>query len=240
MGDFKRSPSGSSTLGEKATVERPFISKSPSNSSFGFENTFRVLESQVSQNSTLSGDDDTVLLPNNDPPIVTTLELELGAVARLQQFHYYSTPKNDNKARSSRTTTVNSEIAPARPEDCDRYLEFLNQFIKKSRQKVVVKSEEPRGVPCDKTVSITISGDLDDTEDEPGLVEFGEYPELVYCIAKDKTGRYRLQSKDQRRIKSPQRTTEENSNEGIMIGVGLGGVRVMNNLVKLHYDPPRS
>lgn len=216
MGDFKRSPSGS-TLGEKATEERPFISKSPSNSSFGFENTFRVLESQVSQNSSLSGDDN--VLPNNDPPIVTTLELELGAVARLQQFHYYSTPKNDNKTRSSRTTTVNSRTSETatRPEDCDRYLEFLNQFIKKSRQKVVKSGD--RGVPCDKAVSITISGDLeydnDDTEDEPGLVEFGEYPELVYCIAKDKTGRYRLQSKDQRRIKSPQRTAEEDSNEGI-------------------------
>lgn len=226
MGDFKRSPSGSnhSQVGQQQQLlkasdeseERPFISKSPSNSSFGFENTFRVLESQVSQNSTLSGgaeeDNEGILLLQ--PPIVTTLELELGAVARLQQFNYYSTPKSNNQAttRISRPATTVQQPT-TRPEDCDKYLEFLNQFIRKSRQKVKSAAAERDVVAddCDKVVSITVSGSGDDAG-EPGLVEFGEYPELVYCIAKDKTGRYRLQNKDQRRIKSPQGT---NNNEGI-------------------------
>lgn len=223
MGDFKRSPSGSnhSQVGQqqqllKATdesEERPFISKSPSNSSFGFENTFRVLESQVSQNSTLSGgaeeDNEGILLLQ--PPIVTTLELELGAVARLQQFNYYSTPKSNNQA-STRISRPTVQQPTTRPEDCDKYLEFLNQFIRKSRQKVKSAAAERDVVAddCDKVVSITVSGG--DDAGEPGLVEFGEYPELVYCIAKDKTGRYRLQNKDQRRIKIPQGT---NNNEGI-------------------------
>lgn len=210
VGDFKSSPSVKQLLlkpkcgdvEQQQQVadeeQRPFISKSPSNSSFGFDNTFRVLESQVSR--------DEELLPDNNPPIVTTLELELGAVARLQQFNYYSTPKNKCAAPAP---VVARGRAATRPEDCDKYLEFLNQFIRKSRQKVPSDKRGAGGagggVSCDK-ISITVGGD-DEEEVDPGLVEFGEYPELVYCIAKDKSGRYRLQNKD--RVKSPQRTNNE-------------------------------
>lgn len=205
VGDFKKSPSVIDCNGQEQLLrvnsgnlsksdgeeQRPFISKSPSNSSFGFDNTFRVLESQVSR-------DDTEI---NEPAIVTTLELELGAVARLQQFSYYSTPKSSRTARTLPSTPVSS----TRPEDCDKYLEFLNQFIKKSRQKVTNGEKNKNGAECKSAISITV-GDGDEDE-EPGLVEFGEYPELVYCIAKDKTGRYRLQNKD--RINSPQRPQDE-------------------------------
>lgn len=211
VGDFKRSPSvnGNQEQEQQESLKveekeegRPFISKSPSNSSFGFDNTFRVLEKQVSTS-------DEGLPDNHQPAIVTTLELELGAVARLQQFNFYSTPKSSGAGqRSSRSTTISPKV---NPEDCDKYLEFLNQFIRKSRQRV---SDKKASADCDTTatnVSITVAGD--DGDDEPGLVEFGEYPELVYCIAKDKSGRYRLQNKD--RIKSPQRTQNEGKHSSL-------------------------
>lgn len=225
VGDFKRSLSSSGKVNllvkdESDPETRPYISKSPSNSSFGFENTFRVLESQVS-----GGDGDQSQQQPHQPPIVTTLELELGAVARLQQLNYYSTPvKGSNELSTGGATPTQVSLRSSRPlhqqlvpppptGDCDKYLEFLNQFIKKSRQKDKGVGEVGSGASAaegDK-VSITVGGCEEDNDNnneaDDGLVEFGEYPELVYCIAKDKSGRYRLQNKD--RIKSPQRTSNE-------------------------------
>lgn len=230
MGDFKRSLSSSGKVNllvkdESDPGTRPYISKSPSNSSFGFENTFRVLESQVS-----GGDADQSQQQPHQPPIVTTLELELGAVARLQQLNYYSTPvKGSNELSTGGATPTQVSLRSSRPlhqqlvpppptGDCDKYLEFLNQFIKKSRQKDKVGGASAAN--GDK-VSITVGGceeDNDNNEADDGLVEFGEYPELVYCIAKDKSGRYRLQNKD--RIKSPQRTSNEGKHSRPEVVVG--------------------
>lgn len=199
VGDFKRSSPPSSLLlkppgtpldgdEEDGVVDqRQLICKSPSNSSFGFENTFRVLQNQVSRDDEHRNTSD-----NSNPAIVTTLELELGAAARLQQFSQnYSTPKSEVRATTVRRR-INSPTQPELVVDSDKYLEFLNQFIRKSRQKKGDTSDDY----CDKTQSEAV----DEVEGEPGLVEFGEYPELVYCITKDvKSGRYRLQNKDRRK-----------------------------------------
>lgn len=193
VGDFNRSPLQTPNKGQFLTPAedepRSFLCKSPSNSSFGFENTFRVLERQVSGSTLTDTDDEEVrsVLRNQKPP--TTLELELGAVARLQQSSncYYSTPN----AVTTKTTTIRP--AKSTTDDSDKYLEFLNQFVKKSRQKERRSNDNDK--PCDKKSDGVVAA-------EPGLVEFGEYPELVYCISRDsRTGRYRLQNKD--RIKSP-------------------------------------
>lgn len=218
VGEFKRTGSKQRLLNAGGNNEeaeaKPFISKSPSNSSFGFENTFRVLESQVSQTSTVSGygtgtDEEGLQMANRQPVIVTTLELELDAMTRLQQFNGSSTPKDKQPMMGQLRrgpdlgTSSDGESNP----DSDKYLDFLNQFIRKSRQR---KQQSPGGSGCDKTEesdccdknAAAIGVDL-----EEGLVEFGEYPELVYCMKRDRAGRYRLQNKD--RIKSPARKSNE-------------------------------
>lgn len=149
------------------------ISKSPSNSSFGFENTFRVLERQVSTNSI-----------TETPQIVTTLDLELDAIARLQEFQN-ETPTKMNCTPSSPVTATKAFVQAKNPLNCDKYLEFLKDFIERNRRKKF-EGTKRNSIPSDDSKNTKLSN---------SFCEFGENPEFVYCITKDCTGRYRMKSK---------------------------------------------
>lgn len=175
---------------------KSFISKSPSNSSFGFENTFRVLETQVSSGSE----------QNANPVVVTTLDLELDAIARLQEYKKYG--KIENESKSSKLT-LKSDVwvkEAGEKETCDSYLGFLNEFIRKNRRK---------SVNSDK-ISDKVEEAADET-DESICSEAGEYPEFVYYISKSPAGQYRLKSKTTKI--SPVKVKNEEGKFGFYVSV---------------------